>query len=142
MLLHENALPGFNDSGAHITNMAFFDGNLGSLKRAQEAGIETVSRIVQRLTSEPAEFFGLDVGTLELGAQADMILVDPEALAGYECDPNRELVYREIFEHKQMVNRSDGVVSRVLIKGQTVWAGTEFTDKLGAETLGRALRAA
>ena len=122
--------------------MAFFDGNLGSLKRAQEEGLGTVSRIVQRLTSEPAAFFGLDVGTLELDAQADMILVDPEALARHECDPNRELVYRDIFEHKQMVNRSDGVVSRVMIKGQTVWSGNAFTDQLGQQTLGRALRAA
>ena len=142
LLLHEDALPGFNDSGAHITNMAFFDGNLGSLKRAQEADLDTVSRIVQRLTSEPAEFFGLDVGTLEIGAQADMILVDPEALASYECDPNRELVHRELFDHAQMVNRSDGVVTRVMIKGQSVWEGTEFTGSLGKETLGRALRAA
>jgi hypothetical protein len=30
----------------------------------------------------------------------------------------------------------------VLIKGHTVWAGTDFTDSLGKETLGRALRAA
>ncbi len=142
LLLHENALPGFNDSGAHITNMAFFDGNLGSLKRAQEVDLETVSRIVQRLTSEPAAFFGLDVGTLEIGAQADMILVDPEALASYECDPNRQLVHRDLFDHAQMVNRSDGVVTRVLIKGQPVWEGTDFTDCLGKETLGRALRAA
>ena len=135
-------MPGFNDSGAHITNMAFFDGNLGSLKRAQEVDIATVSRMVQRLTSEPAAFFGLDVGTLEIGAQADMVLLDPVALANHECDPNRQLVHRDLFEHDQMVNRSDGVVSRVLIKGQTAWAGTEFTAQLGSETLGRALRAA
>jgi N-acyl-D-aspartate/D-glutamate deacylase len=36
LLLHPQALPGFNDSGAHITNMAFFDGNLMSLKLAQQ----------------------------------------------------------------------------------------------------------
>ena len=142
LLLHEHTLPGFNDSGAHITNMAFFDGNLGSLKRAQEEGLATVSRMVQRLTSEPAAFFGLDVGSLEIGAQADLVLIDPEALSGYECDPNRELVHREIFEHAQMVNRSDGVVTRVLIHGRTVWSGSDFTDRLGSETLGRALRAA
>ena len=141
-LLDENALPGFNDSGAHITNMAFFDGNLGALKRAQEKGLAVVSRMVQRLTSEPAEFFGLDVGTLEIGAQADMVLIDPTALANYECDPNRKLIYRELFEHKQMVNRSDGVVKRVLINGATVWTGNDFTPRIGRETLGRALRAA
>ena len=142
LLLHENTMPGFNDSGAHITNMAFFDGNLGALKRAQERDMETVARVVQRLTSEPAEFFGLDVGTLEIGAQADLVLIDPEALAAYECDPNRHYVYRDLFDHHQMVNRSDGVVNRVMIRGTTVWEGTDFSADYGKETLGRALRAA
>ena len=31
LLLHPRLLPGFNDSGAHVTNMAFFDGNLRAL---------------------------------------------------------------------------------------------------------------
>jgi N-acyl-D-aspartate/D-glutamate deacylase len=141
-LLHECTLPGFNDSGAHITNMAFFDANLGSLKRAQEQGVDVVARVVQRLTSEPAAFFGLDVGTLDIGAQADIVLIDPVALSAYECDPNRHFEYREIFEHKQMLNRSDGVVSRVLIKGTTVWTGEDFAQDFGSKTLGRALRAA
>ena len=142
MLLHEATLPGFNDSGAHITNMAFFDANLGALKRAQQRDLQTVARVVQRLTSEPAEFFGLDVGSLEIGAQADIALIDPQALAQYECDPNRHFEYREIFDHRQMVNRSDGVVERVLINGNTVWQGTDFTADYGAAPLGRALRAA
>lgn len=141
-LLNENTLPGFNDSGAHITNMAFFDANLMSLKLAQRESLETVSRVVQRLTSEPARFFGLDVGTLDIGAQADITIIDPEALAPYESDPNRQFVYRDLFEHKQIVNRSDGVVSRVLISGETVWCDNDFTSTLGTKPLGRALRAA
>ncbi len=141
-LLNDNTLPGFNDSGAHITNMAFFDANLSSLKLAQRESLATVSRVVQRLTSEPARFFGLDVGTLEIGAQADITIIDPQALAPYESDPNRQLVYRDLFEHNQLVNRSDGVVSRVLIKGETVWCDNDFTPALGSKTLGRALRAA
>ncbi len=141
LLLHENTMPGFNDSGAHITNMAFFDANLNSLRLAYEQGMDVVSRVVQRLTSEPAEFFGLDVGTLDIGAQADIAMINPRELVNYDCDPNRELIYRDLFEHDQMVNRSDGVVSRVLINGKTVWQGTEFTPALGNETLGRAIRA-
>ncbi|MEH6557972.1 MAG: amidohydrolase family protein [Oceanicoccus sp.] len=141
LLLHENTMPGFNDSGAHITNMAFFDGNLGALKRAQQRDIQTVSRMVQRLTSEPAKFFGLEVGTLNLGAQADIVLIDPDALANHECDPNRKFVHRELFNHKQMVNRSDGVVNRVLINGTTVWQGADFCEDYGTERLGKALRA-
>jgi N-acyl-D-aspartate/D-glutamate deacylase len=77
LLLHPQALPGFNDSGAHITNMAFFDGNLMALKLAQERDEMAVAKVVRRLTAEPAAFFGLDVGTLEIGAQADLVVIDP-----------------------------------------------------------------
>ncbi|MGI9287451.1 MAG: N-acyl-D-amino-acid deacylase family protein [Pseudomonadales bacterium] len=141
LLLHENTMPGFNDSGAHITNMAFFDANLMSLKLANDQSQATVSKVVQRLTSEPAKFFGLDVGTLDIGAQADITMINPKALAQHDCDPQRKLEYRELIEHQQMVNRSDGVVSRVLINGESVWIGNEFAPVLGSKTLGRALRA-
>jgi N-acyl-D-aspartate/D-glutamate deacylase len=141
LLLHECTMPGFNDSGAHITNMAFFDANLSALRLAQARGLETVSKLVRRLTAEPAAFFGLDVGSLEIGAQADIVLIDPDALQGHDCDESRQLVYRDLFEHQQMVSRSDGVVSRVLIRGETVWADNDFAPALGSKPLGRALRA-
>ena len=142
LLLDRNTLPGFNDSGAHITNMAFFDGNLTSLKLAQQDSLATVSAMVKRLTSEPAAFFGLDVGSLEIGAQADIVLIDPEALSRWDDNASRRFIHRELFAHKQLVSRSDGVVSQVLIRGEPVWRDGEFTAALGRETLGRALRAA
>jgi N-acyl-D-aspartate/D-glutamate deacylase len=110
-LMHPQALPGFNDSGAHITNMAFFDGNLMSLKLAQQHG-EAVAKVVRRLTREPAEFFGLDVGSLDIGAQADIVLIDPQALRGWDCNDTREYIYRDLFEHHQMVNRPEGSCAR------------------------------
>jgi N-acyl-D-aspartate/D-glutamate deacylase len=142
LLLHRHTLPGFNDSGAHITNMAFFDANLMSLKLAQAESLETVGAMVRRLTREPAEFFGLDVGTLEVGAQADIAMIDPEALRGWDDNANRRFEYRELFEHKQLLSRSDGVVTRVLIRGEPVWQADGPTAALGSKTLGRALRAA
>ena len=142
LLLDPNTLPGFNDSGAHITNMAFFDGNLMSLKLAQQESLDTVSTMVRRLTREPAEFFGLDVGSLEIGAQADIVLIDPEALRQWDDNSSRQFIYRELFDHKQLVSRSDGVVSQVLIRGESVWQDGAFTPALGREALGRALRAA
>jgi N-acyl-D-aspartate/D-glutamate deacylase len=143
LLLHKNTMPGFNDSGAHITNMAFFDANLMSLKLAQRKSLDTVSTMVRRLTSEPAAFFGLQgVGRLELGAQADLVLIDPEALQQWDDNSNRKLIYRELFEHQQMVSRSDGVVTHTFINGEPVWRQGEFTDILGSKPLGRALRAA
>lgn len=140
LLLDENALPGFNDSGAHITNMAFFDANLMALKLANDDSLATVARIVRRLTQEPADFFGLDVGTLAIGAQADITMINPDQLKSHDSNEGRKLIYRDLFEHNQMVNRSDGVVSHVLINGKTVWDG-EITSALGSEPLGRMLRA-
>jgi len=141
-LLDEHALPGFNDSGAHITNMAFFDSNLMSLKLAKEKDEATVARMVQRLTSEPAHIFGLDVGTLDIGAQADMVLINPDALDGWQPDQTRKLEYREAFGHEQMVNRPEGIVDSVFIKGVMAWKDGAAQAALGQETLGRALRAA
>jgi len=139
-LLNENAIPGFNDSGAHITNMAFFDGNLMSLKYAQQDSIDAVSKIIKRLTREPAEFFGLETGTLDIGAQADIAVIDPEALAGHDDDANRKMIYRDIFDHKQLVSRSDGVLPFVFIKGECVWQDDQIQEVLGKQKLGSYLR--
>jgi N-acyl-D-aspartate/D-glutamate deacylase len=139
-LLHENTLPGFNDSGAHITNMAFFDSNLMSLKLAKEQGEGVVAQVVRRLTKDPAEVFGIDAGTLEIGARADMVIINPDALDGWEPDQTRVLEYREIFEHQQMVNRPEGIVESVYVAGQQAWDGLlGATDTLGQQPLGRYL---
>jgi len=141
LLFHPHMLPGFNDSGAHLINLAFFDGNLLTLQIAQRQSVERVAQAVRRLTREPAEFFGVDAGRLDVGAQADITLVDPVALRSYDTDASRRMVYRDIFAHEQLVNRSDGVVSSVFIAGEQVWDGREFTPALGARKLGRPLTA-
>ena len=51
------------------------------------------------------------------------------------------MVYREIFEHEQLVNRSDGVVAGVFIAGEQVWDGCGFTAALGTQRLGRPITA-
>ena len=139
LLFHRHMLPGFNDSGAHLINLAFFDGNLLTLQVAQRRSLERVAHAVRRLTREPAEFFGVDAGRLDVGAQADIVLIDPEALRAYDTDANRRMVYRDIFEHEQLVNRSDGVVTGVFIVGEPVWDGTDFLPALGSRRLGRPL---
>jgi N-acyl-D-aspartate/D-glutamate deacylase len=142
LLFHPHMLPGFNDSGAHLINLCFFDGNLLTLKMAAQESLERVAVAVRRLTREPAEFFGVEAGRLDPGARADLVLIDPRALARYDTDAGRRMVYREIFEHDQLVNRSDGVVTSVFIAGEQVWDGSAVTPALGTRKLGRALRAA
>ncbi|MGM0554883.1 MAG: N-acyl-D-amino-acid deacylase family protein, partial [Myxococcota bacterium] len=135
-----NLLPGFSDSGAHLTNMAFYDVNLRALQMAQTGGDADVAYTVRRLTREPAEFFGLDVGHIELDSEADITLVDPKALRAYEPEENIQSIYRDKFEHHQLVNRSEGVVPIVVKSGHVVFEDGEFTDIVGEVKLGRCLR--
>lgn len=147
LIMHPKLLPGFNDSGAHLTNMAFYDGNLRSLRLAREIGIErgdeleAVAYTVRRLTREPAEFFGVDAGRLEAGARADLVLIDPRRLAEYDGEAGVQVRFRDEFEYNQLVNRSDGVVPCVVIGGEIVWQNDDFTPSLGSKKLGAALRA-
>lgn len=141
LIMHPKLLPGFNDSGAHLTNMAFYDCNLRALQMASRDGDKGVAYMVRRLTRDPAEFFSIEAGRIESGAPADITIVDPEALADYDAEANIRSVYREDFEHSQLVNRSDGVVPWVIIGGSVVWEGCEPTAALGTEKCGRVLRA-
>ena len=141
LLFHPHMLPGFNDSGAHLINLAFFDGNLLTLQIAARESTQRVAQAVRRLTREPAEFFNVDAGRIDPGAQADVVLVDPQALLRYDTDAGRRMIHRDIFGHDQLVNRSDGVVTAVFIAGEQVWDGRDFTPVLGSRRLGRPLTA-
>ena len=142
LLLHPKLIPGFNDSGAHVTNMAFFDGNLRALKIGLDESEACFSHMLSRLTSEPAAFFGLpDVGSLKVGSRADMLLLNPEQLASYDGEASVQYQYRDVFDCHQLVNRSDGVVGGVYVAGQRVWDGADFCGEHGRRSLGGALRA-
>lgn len=139
LLFNPLLLPGFNDSGAHLTNMAFYDGNLRTLKFAQEDGLPRVAQAIHRLTKEPSQFFGIDAGEIRVGARADLVQIDPAALRAYEPDACIEYVYRDGFSHHQLVNRPKGVVTRTLINGKLAWDQGAYTPVFGRETLGRVL---
>ena len=141
LLMNPKLLPGFNDSGAHLTNMAFYDVNLRSLKLAAEGGEGDVSYMVKRLTKDAADVFGVAGGTIHQGDIADLILIDPEQLANYDGESNVQRVYREEFQHEQLVNRSDSVVPLVMIGGHTAWENNNFASDLGQKPMGRLLRA-
>jgi N-acyl-D-aspartate/D-glutamate deacylase len=96
--------------------------------------------MVKRLTKDPADVFGVEGGTIDLGDVADLILVDPEKLAEYDGESKVERVYREEFSHEQLVNRSDDVVNLVMIGGHRAWENNVFADDLGKTTMGRLLR--
>lgn len=139
LLFHPLLLPGFNDSGAHLTNMAFYDGNLRTLKFAQEDGVQKVAHAVHRLTCEPAAFLGIDAGRLAIGARADLVLIDPERLRAWNPDESFAYIWRECFENHQIVNRPDGVVTDVMIAGRYAWREGAAAPAFGQAVYGQVL---
>jgi len=141
VLFDPQMLPGFSDSGAHLTNMAYYDSNLRGLQIAQRRSLDDVAYHVGRLTRVPAEFWGVEdrVGTIEPGRRADLVLIDPEALARYDSDAHTTFGYREALAAEQMLNRSDGVVTDVWIGGTPAWRDSRPTRQLGATPMGTAL---
>jgi len=99
LLMDPLLLPGFNDSGAHLTNMAFYDVNLRSLKLAADGGEADLNYMVKRLTKDAADVFGVEGGTIYAGDVADLILVDPQALLAYDGEANIQRIYRPEIQH-------------------------------------------
>ncbi|MGB8221381.1 MAG: amidohydrolase family protein [Polyangiales bacterium] len=141
VLFDPQTMPGFSDSGAHLTNMAYYDSNLRGLQIAQRRSLGVVAYHVGRLTRVPAEFWGVDriVGTLEPGRRADLILIDPEALGAYDSDAHTICEYRDAVAAEQMLNRSEGVVTDVWIGGIRARKDAKPTKELGTVTMGQAL---
>ena len=142
LLMNPVLLPGFNDSGAHLTNMAFYDCNLRALKIASEDGDKGVAYMVKRLTRDVSDLFGLDVGRLEIGAPADLVVINAETLKTYDGEAGVKRIMRAEFDHEQLVNRSDGVVSYVMINGHPAWTGEDYVKGYGETPMGRLLRPA
>jgi len=139
LAMNPSLLPGFNDSGAHLTNMAFYDCNLRALKLAQQGGDADVSYMVKRLTRDVSELFAVQAGSLDSGSAADIAVIDPQALSGYDGEAKVERIYREEFEHEQLVNRSDDVVTATIIGGKVAWAKNKFSKRLNQDKFGRVL---
>ncbi len=84
MMTHPAALPGLSDGGAHVGTIcdASFPAYLLSFwGRDREDGRLPVSRIVQMLTADAADYLGLeDRGRLKVGMKADINVIDHNAL--------------------------------------------------------------
>lgn len=79
LLKHEAGVVALSDAGAHLIYMCDAGFGLHFLAHwVRERGDFTLQEGIRRLTSHPADLYGIpDRGRLVVGAQADMLLFDP-----------------------------------------------------------------
>jgi N-acyl-D-aspartate/D-glutamate deacylase len=137
---------GFSDAGAHLRNMAFYNFSLRLLKRVRDAEAAgqpfmSIERAVYRLTSEVADWFGFDAGTLRQGDRADFVVIDPAGLTDAVDGYHEEKVpfYGGL---SRMANRNDDAVVATGVGGTVVFRNGQFRDGYGTTAKsGRFLRA-
>jgi N-acyl-D-aspartate/D-glutamate deacylase len=101
----------------------------------------TTERAVERLTGEIARWLGIDVGTLQLGAHADLVIIDPAALDD-QVEALHEATMPEFGDLSRLVRRNDAAVRAVVIQGRVAYLDAVPAPELGHQSgFGRLLRA-
>ena len=110
-------LIGLSDGGAHVDmlcNAGYPTYLLGTWVRRRQA--MSLERAVQRITSEPARFFGmLDRGVIATGKAADCVVFDPDTVDAGEKVMLNDLPGGE----RRFVQRAEGI-HHVVVNGEVV----------------------
>ena len=119
LLNDPTVLLGLGDGGAHLDMLCdagYPTYVLGTWVR--ERNVLRLEEAVRRMTSDPADFFGIrDRGRIALGLAADLVIFDP-ATVGSAGRPER--LYDLPGGAKRMVMRSQGV-EMTLVNGVPTW---------------------
>ncbi|HMA87353.1 MAG TPA: amidohydrolase family protein [Burkholderiales bacterium] len=126
-------LLGLGDGGAHLDMLCdagYPSYVLGTWVR--ERNVLTLEEAVRRMTSDPADFFGIrDRGRVAPGLAADLVLFDP-ATVGSAGRPER--IYDLPGGAKRMVVRSRGI-EMTLVNGVPTWEGGALTGAAAGAVL-------
>lgn len=121
----------FSDAGAHINNMAFYNFPLKMIKIVLESTdngnpIMPIEKCIWRLTKEQADWFGLDCGYLSKEKVADLVIIHPDKFNA--ITESVKGIIEEFRNYERLVNRNEGVVSRVMVGGKTIFKDEEFVE--------------
>jgi len=133
MLNDPSVLLGLGDGGAHL-DMLCDSGYptyvLGTWVR--ERGILTLEEAVRRMSSDPADFFGIrDRGRIAPRMAADIVIFDP-ATVGDEGRPER--IYDLPGGAKRIVKRSRGI-EMTLVNGEATWENGALSGAAAGQVL-------
>jgi N-acyl-D-amino-acid deacylase len=126
-------LLGLGDGGAHLDMLCdsgYPSYMLGTWVR--EKKVLTLEEAVRRMTSDPADFFGIrDRGRLKPGLAADVAIFDPSTV-GSRGRPER--LYDLPGGAKRMVMRSQGI-EYTLVNGAVTWENGKLTGANAGKVL-------
>jgi N-acyl-D-aspartate/D-glutamate deacylase len=133
LLNDKSVLLGLGDGGAHL-DMLCDSGYptyvLGTWVR--ERKVLTLEEAVRRMTSDPADFFGIgDRGRLASGMAADIVIFDPGTV-GMAARPER--LHDLPGGAKRMVKRSRGI-EYTLVNGEVTWEKGALTGAAAGKAL-------
>jgi N-acyl-D-aspartate/D-glutamate deacylase len=128
----ENCLIGASDAGAHLDAINTFAITTQLMGEAvRQRGLFTLEEGVRRITSLPADTFGLTGrGRLEEGAAADLVIFDPDTV---DCAPI-EMRYDLPGAEMRLYAESRGI-HHVIVNGVPVARGNEPTGRIGGKVL-------
>jgi len=136
MVKDPRTLIGLSDAGAHLDMLCecgyptYFLGHWVREKR-----VLNLERAIQRITSEPADFFGMkDRGRLRAGAPADIVIFDEEKVSS----PIRPTAVNDLpAGGTRLYCKAEGIF-RVIVGGEVIFRDGRHTGALP----GRVLRSA
>jgi N-acyl-D-amino-acid deacylase len=133
ILQNRDMLLGLGDGGAHLDMLCdsgYPSFVLGTWVR--ERGALTLEEAVRRMTSDPADFFGIrDRGRLQVGLAADVTLFDPKTVASVGRPERR---YDLPGGAKRMVMRSQGI-EYTIVNGAVTWERGALTGAASGAVL-------
>jgi len=119
LLTDPRTMIGLSDAGAHLDMLCesgYTTWLLGHWVREEKA--LSLEQAIKRITSEPADFFGLkDRGRLQPGACADICIFDPERVQS----PLRPTPLKDLPAGGTRLYCKATGISRVLVNGETIY---------------------
>jgi N-acyl-D-aspartate/D-glutamate deacylase len=124
---------GASDAGAHIDMLSTFDYPVALLAMARERTAIPLPRIIRSLTDVPASLYGMkEMGRIEDGYRADLLLFDPDVIA-----PGRVSWQDDLPGGAGRLFSEPVGIEHVFVNGTEIAAG----GKLTGERPGRILKA-
>jgi N-acyl-D-aspartate/D-glutamate deacylase len=133
LIAHEHTMIGLSDGGAHVDQLCdagYCTYLLGHWVREKQT--LTLEHAVQRITSEPADFFGLrDRGRLAVGKAADFAIFDPETVGS---DRRAEMRHDLPAGGRRMVMQARGM-QYTIVNGRVLFEQQKHTGELPGRVL-------